>query len=63
MALSKKQRLFLETYLINGFNATRAAITAGYAERSARSIGAENLTKPDILAEIDAYLAEITLSR
>ena len=63
MALSKKQRLFLETYLINGFNATRAAITAGYAERSARSIGAENLTKPDIIAEIDAYLAEITLSR
>lgn len=58
-----KQRLFIEAYLCNGFNATRAAITAGYSERSARQIGARLLTNDDVKAEIEIYLAEITLSR
>lgn len=61
--INRRQRLFIEAYLCNGFNATKAAIAAGYSERSARSIGAENLTKPDILAELETYLAEISLSR
>lgn len=63
MALSIKQRIFVETYLTNGFNATKAAIAAGYSERTARQIGYENLTKPDIRSAIEMYLAEITLSR
>ena len=47
MALSDKQRIFVSEYL-KDFNATRAAIAAGYSPKTARAIGSENLTKPDI---------------
>ena len=33
-------------------NATQAAIRAGYSPKTARSIGQENLTKPDIAAAV-----------
>jgi len=55
MALTAKQRLFVE-YDLQSFNATQAAIRAGYSERSARSIAAEVLAKPDIRAEITCYI-------
>lgn len=45
--LTPKQRRFVEEYLID-LNATQAAIRAGYSEKTARSVAAENLTKPDI---------------
>lgn len=61
MALTDKQRIFINEYL-KTFNATQAAINAGYSEKTARSIGSENLTKPDIRAEIDARIAENTMS-
>ena len=51
MALSEKQRRFVEEYLVD-LNATAAARRAGYSEKTCRSIGAENLTKPDIQAAI-----------
>lgn len=51
MALTAKQQLFVEEYLID-LNATQAAIRAGYSERTARKIGNENLTKPDIATKI-----------
>lgn len=51
MALTAKQKRFVEEYLID-LNATQAAIRAGYSENTARAIGAENLTKPDIASEI-----------
>lgn len=47
MALTPKQKLFIDEYLID-LNATQAAIRAGYSEKTARKIGQENLTKPDI---------------
>lgn len=50
-SLTAKQARFVEEYLID-LNATQAAIRAGYSETTARSIGAENLTKPDILEAI-----------
>ena len=55
MALTTKQRLFVQYYL-ETYNATQAAILAGYSERSARSIAAENLAKPDIAAEINRHV-------
>jgi phage terminase small subunit len=55
--LTNKQRIFIDEYL-RSFNATRAAIKAGYSEKTARSIGCENLTIPDIKREIDARIAE-----
>lgn len=42
-----KQKLFAEEYIID-FNATQAAIRAGYSTKTASSIGAENLRKPKI---------------
>lgn len=47
MKLTPKQQRFVEEYLID-LNATQAAIRAGYSEKTARSVGAENLTKPYI---------------
>lgn len=49
--LSDKQELFAREYL-KDLNATQAAIRAGYSEKTARKIGSENLTKPDIQAKI-----------
>ena len=45
--LTLKQQRFVEEYLVD-FNATQAAIRAGYSEYTAYSIGCENLTKPNI---------------
>ncbi len=45
--LTPKQRRFVEEYLID-LNATRAAVRAGYSEKTARQIGSENLSKPAI---------------
>lgn len=53
MALTPKQARFVEEYLID-LNATQAAIRAGYSARTARKIGQENLTKPDIAEAISA---------
>ncbi|WP_286894994.1 MULTISPECIES: terminase small subunit [Sphingobacterium] len=55
--LTPKQQLFVDNYLIH-FNATRAAIQAGYSEKTAYSIGNENLKKPEISTLIDARLKE-----
>lgn len=47
MKLTPKQQAFCDYYIASG-NATEAAIKAGYSEKTARSVGSENLTKPDI---------------
>ena len=51
--LTPKQKAFADEYIRCG-NATEAARKAKYSERSAGSIGDENLKKP----EISAYIAE-----
>ncbi|HOJ02094.1 MAG TPA: PBSX family phage terminase large subunit [Anaerolineaceae bacterium] len=61
MSLSCKQRIFIDEYL-KCWNATQAALLAGYSERSAGSIGGENLKKPEIAAEIQLRLAESAMS-
>ena len=58
MALTQRQRNFCEEY-IRTTNATKAAIAAGYSEKTAYSIGSENLSKPEISAYIKARLDEI----
>lgn len=55
--LTAKQNKFVEEYLID-LNATQAAIRAGYSTESAKEIGCENLTKPNVKAEIDKAIAE-----
>ena len=53
MKLTDKQKIFCDEYIIS-LNATQAAIKAGYAEKTAYAIGAENLKKP----KIQSYISE-----
>lgn len=53
--LTPKQQMFVEEYLID-LNATQAAIRAGYSEKTAYSIGEENLRKPVIAAAINSAM-------
>ena len=46
--LTIKQDAFVKAYLLNGGNATQAAIKAGYSEKTAQQVGSENLLKPVI---------------
>ncbi|WP_455390182.1 terminase small subunit [Lactiplantibacillus pentosus] len=60
--LTPKQQKFADEYIKSG-NAADAARKAGYSKRSARSVGQENLTKPDIKQYIDEQMAEIASRR
>ena len=60
--LTPKQEAFIDAYLETG-NASEAAKRAGYSEKTARAVGAENLTKPYIKAAIEARQAEIRSKR
>lgn len=55
--LTPKQQRFVDEYLID-LNATQAAIRAGYSERTAYSIGDENLKKPEIKKAIEQAKAK-----
>lgn len=55
--MTPKQKRFCDEYLID-LNATQAAIRAGYSKRTAKAIGQENLTKPDLKKYIDSRMAE-----
>ncbi|ESR71192.1 terminase [Pseudomonas aeruginosa VRFPA05] len=57
MALTKKQRLFVDEYLID-LNATQAAIRAGYSTRRAAEIGYQLLQRPEVAHAIQAAMAE-----
>lgn len=59
--MTAKQTRFCDEYLID-FNATQAAIRAGYSKHTAYSIGSENLKKPQIKELIDKRLEELSLS-
>lgn len=61
MGLTNKQKIFIEYYL-QEWNATQAALKAGYSKRSAASIGNENLLKPEIRDEIQRRLDESAMS-
>jgi len=53
----ERQERFIDEYLID-FNASRAAIAAGYSKKTARSQGQRLLTRADIASKIDAKKAE-----
>lgn len=55
--LTPKQQAFCDFYIETG-NATEAARKAGYSEKTARFIGQENLTKPNIKSYIAERMAE-----
>ena len=55
--MTAKQQRFCDEYLID-LNATQAAIRAGYSVDSAKEIGCENLSKPNIQSAIAKAMAE-----
>jgi len=60
--LTAKQEAFCEEYMVD-LNGAQAAIRAGYSENSAKEIGSENLTKPNVqqrIAELKAERSERT---
>lgn len=61
MALTAKQQAFIDEYL-KSRNATQAAIAAGYSEKTAYSIGWENLRKPEIAEVISQRVTESAMS-
>ncbi len=54
--MTPKQQRFVDEFLID-LNATQAAIRAGYSKKTARAVGSENLTKPDIAEAIAEAMA------
>lgn len=55
--LTEKEAAFVENFLSNGFNATKAARDAGYAHPNVRMASLKK--KPAIKARIEKYFAEI----
>lgn len=55
--LTPKQEKFCQEYVVD-LNATQAAIRAGYSAKTARSLGQENLTKPDIQERLSELRSE-----
>lgn len=62
MKLTPKQKAFADFYIELG-NATEAVIKAGYNKNSARSVGSENLTKPNIKNYIEERMKQIESDR
>lgn len=54
--LTAKQSRFVDEYLTD-LNATQAAIRAGYSQKTARQVGAENLAKPVIATAVQERMA------
>ena len=56
--LTEKQKRFIAEYIVS-LNATQAALKAGYSKKTAAYIGAENLRKPQLQAEIQKRIEKI----
>ena len=57
--LTPKQQRFVEEYLID-LNATQAAIRAGYSEKTAKVIAAQNLSKLNVQEAIEDARKEVS---
>jgi len=60
MALTNKQEKFVNEYL-KDYNATQAALRAGYSPKTAYAIGSENLKKDYIALEVESKMASFGL--
>ncbi|MDC0825728.1 terminase small subunit [Lactococcus petauri] len=57
--MTPKQRKFCDEYIKTG-NATQSAVSAGYSQKTAYSIGTENLKKPELKKYIESQLKEMS---
>jgi phage terminase small subunit len=55
--MTRKQRFFVKEYLVD-LNATRAAVAAGYSEKTAKQQGSRLLTNVDVASEIEQKSAK-----
>lgn len=62
MKLNARQKAFCEFYVVCG-NATEAAKKAGYSEKTAYSMGNENLRKPELKTYIDDLMSKMEEKR
>ena len=49
---NERRRRFIDAYMVNGGNATQAAISAGYSEKSAHNQGGRLIRNDEVLAGI-----------
>lgn len=65
-SLTAKQSRFIDEYMVD-LNGAAAAVRSGYSAKTSRAIAAENLTKPDIQAELQrrgaALARELEITR
>lgn len=61
--LQPRQRLFVDAYIANGMNATRAAKQAGYSARTAYSTGSRLLKVVEIQQAIQEQLSRFAMSK
>ena len=57
--LTAKQKAFIEELPVNGWNGTKAAIAAGYSEKSAGVMAHRLLNNPKITKELEKRMADI----
>jgi phage terminase small subunit len=57
--MTPKQDRFVAEYLANGLNATNAAISAGYSEKTARQQGSRMLSNPDVAAAVSGKTTQM----
>lgn len=58
-SLTAKQRAFVDAFLANGGNRTKAAIEAGYGEKSAHVTGCRLAKHPKIRAALAEYTTQV----
>lgn len=61
MGLTKKQQRFVEEYCVD-FNATQAAIRAGYSEKTADVQGCRMLRNVKVLTSVERRIKKLTMS-
>lgn len=62
MALSAQRQVFIAEYFRYNFNGAEAARQAGYSAKTARQIASKLLRAPEIRAEVDARIRDLTMS-
>lgn len=58
-AVEQRRKVFLETYLSNGGNITKAALAAGFSAKSAAAQGSRLLKSAKIQQELDSRTSEL----
>lgn len=56
--LTTQELLFIDAYLSNGFNGTKAAMSAKYSPRNSANIASSLLKRAEVIAEIEKFLAD-----